>query len=47
VAAAHRALGDPGAARRHAEQAVSIAARMGAALWLPRARQLLESLPPP
>jgi hypothetical protein len=46
VAAAYKALGDPVAARRHAAQALAIAQRMGAVLWLPRVHRLLESLPP-
>jgi len=44
VAAGHLALDDPAAARPHAEQAVAIAERMGAVLWIPRARRLLASL---
>ena len=46
VAAGHLALGDRTAARPPAEAAVAIAERMGAVLWIPRARQLLDSLPP-
>jgi DNA-binding SARP family transcriptional activator len=45
VAAAHSALGDQRAARRHAHQAVAAAERMGAVLWAPRARRLLDALP--
>ena len=46
VAAAHLALGDMAEARRHATQALDICERMGAVLWLPRVRSLLDSLPP-
>ena len=45
AAAAHVALGDPAAARPHAEQALAISERMGAVLWLPRVRRLLDELP--
>jgi DNA-binding SARP family transcriptional activator len=44
IAAAHVAMGDASSARPHAEQAVAIAERMGAALWLPRAQRLLTAL---
>ena len=44
VAAGHLAHDEPTAARPHAEQAVAIAERMGAVLWIPRARRLLASL---
>ncbi len=46
VAAAHVALGDPAAARVHAERALALAETMDAVLWVPRARELLDSLPP-
>jgi alkanesulfonate monooxygenase SsuD/methylene tetrahydromethanopterin reductase-like flavin-dependent oxidoreductase (luciferase family) len=39
-------LGDPDAARLHADQALALAERMGAVLWLPRARRLLDALSP-
>jgi hypothetical protein len=42
VAAAHLALGDPAAARVHAERALALAERMDAVLWVPRARELLD-----
>ncbi len=44
VAAASLALGDPAAARSHAEQAVEICERMGAPRWLARSKQLLDSI---
>ena len=46
VAAAHVAMGDASSARPHAEHAAAIAERMGAALWLPRAQRMLDSLAP-
>jgi hypothetical protein len=46
LAAAQRALGDPAAARVHAERARAISERMGAVLWLPRVHRLLAALPP-
>jgi DNA-binding SARP family transcriptional activator len=45
AAAAHAALGHPAAAREHAEQALALSERMGAVLWLPRVRRLLDGLP--
>lgn len=45
VAAALVTLGDPAAARPHAERALAVADRMGAALWVPRAQRLLDQLP--
>jgi Tetratricopeptide repeat len=45
AAAAHVALGDPAAARRHADQALAISERMAAVLWIPRVRRLLDQLP--
>ncbi|HEY7073179.1 MAG TPA: hypothetical protein VH479_23840, partial [Acidimicrobiales bacterium] len=44
AAAAHAALGDPAAARAHAERALAITERMGAVLWLPRVHRLLDEL---
>jgi DNA-binding SARP family transcriptional activator len=46
VAAAQVALGDLSAARVHGEQALAIAETMEAVRWVPRARELLGSLPP-
>jgi DNA-binding SARP family transcriptional activator len=45
VASAHVALGDPTTARPYAVQAEAMAVRMGAVLWIPRTRRLLEALP--
>jgi hypothetical protein len=45
LAAAHLALGDAAAARRHAGQALAISERMGAVLWLPRVHGVLAAVP--
>jgi hypothetical protein len=44
VAAAHHALGDLDAARRHAARALTSADTLGAVLWVERARQLHDSV---
>ena len=44
LAAGQVALGDRAAARTNAEQALAISERMGAVLWLPRVRRLLDRL---
>ena len=46
VAAGHLALGDPSAARRHAELAATLVERIGAVRWRPRVRHFLDELPP-
>ncbi len=44
LAVAHFALGEFELARSHAEDALSLCERMGAVLWTPRARRLLDRL---